>query len=238
MQFFQSDSRTVKLENSVIGRFNKIEYYGSDVKSKQAYYKCTCICGNIKTVAHGHLQTGHTKSCGCLNQENRTKHNQSDSYLYDCWVSIKQRCLNPNNPSYKDYGARGITVSSEISNSFSEFLRIVGNRPTPEHSLDRIDVNRGYEEGNLRWATNSQQSQNKRKQTNNKTGVTGVVRAFNRNIEYYIATVQFSNNKIRKYFSISKLGEDRAFELAIKERDRLLDIANKSGASFTASHGK
>lgn len=74
-------------------------------------------------------------------------------------MGAKGRCTNPNNPSYKDYGARGIEFRF---NSFQEFLNEVGRRPSSQHSLDRIDNNGHYAKGNLRWADKKAQANNRR----------------------------------------------------------------------------
>lgn len=73
-----------------------------------------------------------------------------------------QRCHNPKNPSYRNYGARGIAVHETWRASFDAFLRDVGARPTPKHSLERVDNDRGYEPGNVRWATRAEQNANTR----------------------------------------------------------------------------
>lgn len=72
------------------------------------------------------------------------------------------RCHNPNHESFEHYGARGITVCDRWRQSFEAFLSDVGRRPHPKLSIDRIENNRGYEPGNVRWATRSQQNSNKR----------------------------------------------------------------------------
>ncbi len=85
---------------------------------------------------------------------------------YAAWKNMKQRCYNPNNDQFCDYGGRGITVSKEWISSFETFLEDVGRKPRPEHlySLDRIDNDGNYEFGNVKWATFFEQSSNRRKQ--------------------------------------------------------------------------
>lgn len=78
------------------------------------------------------------------------------------WVGMKQRCTNPKKRDFKHYGGRGITVCSEWLASFMAFYAHIGPRPSDKHSLDRIDVNRGYEPGNVRWVTHQQQVENTR----------------------------------------------------------------------------
>jgi len=76
---------------------------------------------------------------------------------------MKARCENPNRPDYKFYGGRGITVCDQWRKSFVAFLADVGEKPGPRYSLDRIDNLRGYEPGNVRWATHTEQMRNCRK---------------------------------------------------------------------------
>ena len=89
--------------------------------------------------------------------KNKTRHP-----LYRTWQNMIARCENPSCPSYKNYGARGIKVCERWRNSFELFVSDMGEKPSPMYSLDRINVNGGYQPDNCRWATRSEQARNKR----------------------------------------------------------------------------
>jgi hypothetical protein len=139
---------------------------------KHRYYLCQCDCGNMAGVAGNSLVRG-TKSCGCAHSRRPRetyagRHREAPHRSfpgtpeYVIWGGMKSRCHNQNHPSYANYGGRGITVCAEWRDSFEAFLADMGRRPSPEHSLDRIDNDGNYEPGNVRWATNTEQSRNRR----------------------------------------------------------------------------
>ena len=100
------------------------------------------------------------------------KHGRAGMPEYNAWYGMHQRCINPNNKDFKNYGGRGITVC-EGWNNFETFFTNMGARPK-DLSVDRVDNNKGYYPENCRWATRAEQSQNQRIRTTNKTGVNGV----------------------------------------------------------------
>ena len=95
------------------------------------------------------------------NNQYGKKHGMHETTEYQAWESMKKRCLNMNDKSYLNYGGRGIKVSEEWL-LFVNFFKDMGLKPTPKHSLDRIDNNGNYEAGNCKWATRSEQLRNKR----------------------------------------------------------------------------
>jgi len=104
------------------------------------------------------------------------KHGLRSAPEYENWHNMKQRCLNPNTPMYGNYGERGITIVPSWIESFSNFFKDMGKRPTPQHSIERIDNEQGYSPENCKWADKTEQIINCRPNRNNTTGFRGVVR--------------------------------------------------------------
>ena len=116
--------------------------------------------------------------------------------LYGAWKTMRARCNNPNFPKYKDYGARGIKVCDRWDN-FANFLADVGEKPSPKHSIDRIDNNKDYEPSNVRWATPHQQGSNKR----NNSETVGVI--WDRRKNLWNAALRVNGQKVlHKYFKL------------------------------------
>lgn len=139
-----------------------------DSAEKQIQWECRCDCGNFFIARGQSLISGHTGSCGCLqrNGKFRIKHGHSvrgeETPEHISWRGMKSRCYDPKNIRYKEYGGRGIKVCARWFNSFKNFLADMGSRPE-ETSLDRYpNTNGNYEPNNCRWATRSQQVNNRR----------------------------------------------------------------------------
>lgn len=148
-------------------RFGRLKVHSlSHRKGGKRYWNCVCDCGRTTTVPTTHLQTGNTSSCGCLAIENYStanmRHGGRHTPEYSVWGHMIRRCHRPAAVGYRNYGARGISVCPEWRNSFAAFLRDVGPRPSPKHTLDRINNDGHYEPGNVRWTTRKAQMRNTR----------------------------------------------------------------------------
>ena len=147
------------MDNKVFGRLTVI---GEKSEKKHIYWLCKCSCGNVKWIRKTRILSGQTKSCGCLRKEIKRTHGQCKTKLYRVWTSMRQRCNNPNNKRYKDYGGRGIKICDEWNN-FSNFFKWANEHGYHEGlSIDRIDNDKGYSPQNCRWATMLTQNNNTR----------------------------------------------------------------------------
>lgn len=147
-------------------------------KSGGVTWLCLCDCGKEKLIKGASLISGSTRSCGCLAVEKTTQrckdgavHGMSKDPVYNTWATMRARCENPKNPSFRKYGAKGIWVCGYLDQSPRSIVEIVGERP-PGKSIDRIDGKLGYTCGrcqdcvdhgwvlNIRWATPKEQGRN------------------------------------------------------------------------------
>lgn len=134
---------------------------GRSRKRKRDMVAVRCDCGTVKVLRAEAIQFGWTKSCGCLSHEK--KPNGHKTYPeYSTWKNMKDRCLNPNSSSYMNYGGRGITICDQWLHGFPSFLNDMGRRPTPQHTIERINNDGNYEPDNCKWETRINQNRNRR----------------------------------------------------------------------------
>lgn len=137
-------------------------------KHNSRCWRCRCDCGTEKDVYQSALIYGKSVSCGCYHHDMLSKrletHGMSNSRIYNIYHNIKNRCGNPNNNRYKDYGGRGIKMCDEWSRSFEAFYDwAIKNGYRDDLSIDRIDNDGDYTPENCKWSTIEQQSNNKRR---------------------------------------------------------------------------
>lgn len=157
----------------IYGRWSVIEFAGtksfpSMPRKKVNLWLCRCSCGIERPVLQSSLLAGTSTSCGCYTIERskqvNTKHGSTirKTPEYMVWQAMKDRCNNPNNPRYDDYGGRGITVDPAWEKDFRVFLYDMGLRPSPKHQIERKNNDLGYCFDNCKWALPHENMTNRR----------------------------------------------------------------------------
>ena len=157
---------------SLIGnRYGKLTVIAREPekKTRHIYYSCKCDCGRMTSVRGDKLENGQAISCGCARRRRSEAYIEPEERrLYNVYISMRQRCNNPNVKEYPNYGGRGISVCEEWNKSrgftaFREWAMANGYNPAAEYgecTLDRIDVNKSYSPENCRWIPTSRQGTN------------------------------------------------------------------------------
>jgi hypothetical protein len=240
------------LTGNLFGRLTVIER----VKTKQHGHRvwlCECSCGNTKEIRGGSLVRGDTESCGCLKKEvsrdnlrtymdkfghvaNKT-HGLSGTDTYNIYHGMLSRCYNANSSVYEYYGAKGVIVCERWKESVVNFIEDMGERPSKEYSLERLNGNLGYCKDNVIWATDVIQARNNSMRVNNISGVTGV--CFSKYNDCWVAFASNPNTMKaeRGTFPLKKYGED-AFKMACEWRDKTIERYNRDySAGYSEGHG-
>lgn len=157
--------RFIDLTGEKFGKLTVVSETSKRTKNKKIIWLCRCECGNTIEVSVADLGR-NTNSCGCQSSrktigERSKTHGMSTTPLYAVWRTMRDRCNNPNNKSYKNYGARGITVCSEWL-SFEKFYEDMGDSYKRGLTIERKNIDEGYNKNNCIWITKAEQSLNKR----------------------------------------------------------------------------
>lgn len=147
------------------------------IYEKQSKCLCQCECGNQIICLVTNLNNGNTKSCGCINKERiaaqgraSATHHLSEDPIYRKWIYIRKRCNNPNASDYENYGGRGIKMCQEWENDFMAFYKYVKPMFKENLQIDRIDNDKGYEPGNIRFVDAKTNNSNRRTTIKYKDG--------------------------------------------------------------------
>ena len=177
-------------------------------------WNCVCECGNHTVVRTYQLKHGLSKSCGCLSiditKERCTIHGETKTRLYSIWRSIKKRCYDPKNPSYKYYGMKGIEVCDAWKTDYLTFREWAVTSGYREGlTIERKNNSLGYCPENCKWATYMEQENHK--SNNHKVEYEGV----SLNVSEWCRITGIPKTTFLRY--IKKFGDEKAVEIAISK---------------------
>lgn len=154
--------KRLELVGQKFNRLTVTSYSGN--RNRRSMWSCVCECGRVAIIQGVMLKNGNTKSCGCLGREKtilrNTTHNKRDTAEYSVWWNMIARCKYSSADRYGRYKNRGISVDRRWLD-FSNFLEDMGERPSPRHSIERLDNDKDYTKSNCVWATAKDQANNR-----------------------------------------------------------------------------
>jgi hypothetical protein len=149
------------LTGQVFGRLTVLSF-NSFIEKRRTVWNCKCTCGKEVTAPGKNLTNGHKLSCGCLTKA-RFTHRSTGTRLHGIWGDMKNRCNNPRHKGFKNYGGRGIKICEDWQKDFSIFkVWAIANGYSETLKIERINNDGNYEPDNCKWATDLEQSFNKR----------------------------------------------------------------------------
>ncbi len=182
---------------------------------KHPHVRCVCDCGNVCEPLWGSLTSERTQSCGCIRRENTGElaktHGLSRTREWHIWIDMIARCYNRNNKSYRRYGGKGVRVTERWRDDVTAFVADKGPAPSPKHSIDRWpDPNGDYTPENTRWATDTEQANNRR----NNLRITWNGRTLT--ISEWSRELNMSESAIRQRLTLMKWTPERTFTTPAK----------------------
>lgn len=157
--------KLIDLINKRFGALSVIARHSQDLNGGPVWV-CQCDCGKLSNVRGTSLKQGHTRSCGCIARDGvtvrNTRHGMRNTPEYRVWAAMKSRCINPGSQAWRNYGGRGITVCAQWIESFPQFLNDMGEQPSSNHSIDRLNNDGGYAPENCQWVERLTQANNRR----------------------------------------------------------------------------
>lgn len=187
----------------------------STVKYRHGIFKCQC--GVKFRVQTRSIKSGHTKSCGCLKNEQRTTHGLHKHPLYKIWYDMIRRTTTDKSTDFKYYGGKGIRVCERwmVINNFIEDMY-----PTYQEGLtiDRINNDGNYEPSNCRWATKATQARNSRLlKSTNKSGYRGVY--FSKRLKKWISQITINSQRVYLGCYKTPLEAAKTYDKYVKENN-------------------
>jgi len=200
--------------------YKRYKKYASYDLPEKKINRCQYEECNRVSIARGYCRPHYDRHMGKVKPTHkiRENHNMVHTPEYKVWNSMIERCRNPNNKAFKNYGGRGIGVCDRWKDSFISFISDMGRRPTPNHSIDRTDNDGDYCPENCRWVLRYAQQQNRRISSNNTSGYKGV--CYDKSRDLWIAYIKYNGKVMRKRLKTIEeaISTRKEFEAGLLER--------------------
>lgn len=227
-------AKSIDVTGERYGNLTALKRCGT-MKNRNALWLFRCDCGVEMTCALYDAKRGARFACvECAKKTRVSKsitHSMSETDEYSTWADIKTRCGNKNNSAYNRYGGRGIKVCDRWVNSFENFVLDMGLKPSKEHSIDRIDNDKGYSPDNCRWATRQEQARNKR------TTMYAEIGGVKKRVVEWIEELGVSRRKVLVLSGLVELKRGSPIEIEFNGiTDTILGWSKRTGIKPTTIH--